>query len=103
MFVENAILYFVIRFFMVLNSNLQVPIPETSLFTHFWNLVHVPGGLLWHRGGFINLGNRMHYSQGRYFGQKPPSGLEKIHLTKKQGRNSAASKREIPKILPVFA
>ena len=31
---------------MVLNSNLQVPIPETSRFTHFWYLVCVPGGLL---------------------------------------------------------
>ena len=31
-------------FFMVLNSNLQVSIPETSPFIHFWNLVRVPGG-----------------------------------------------------------
>ena len=32
---------------MVMNPNLQVPIPETLLFTLFWAVFHVPWGLLW--------------------------------------------------------
>ena len=46
MFVGNAILYVVIGVLMVLNSNLQVPIPETSPFTNFWNLIRVPGDFM---------------------------------------------------------
>ena len=43
MFVKNGIIYVVIVVFMVLNSNLQVPIPETLSFTLFWAVFRVPG------------------------------------------------------------
>ena len=46
MFVQNTIMYVVIVVFMVLNSNLQVPIPETLSFTLFWDVFRVPWGLL---------------------------------------------------------
>ena len=47
MFVQNTIVYVVIvGFFMVVNSNLQVPIPETLSFTLFWEVFRVPWGLL---------------------------------------------------------
>ena len=43
MFLQNAIMYVVIVFFMVLNSNLQVSIPETLLFTFFGMRFPSPG------------------------------------------------------------
>ena len=46
MFVQNTIMYVVIVVFVAVNSNLQVPIPESLSFTLFWDVFHVSWGLL---------------------------------------------------------
>ena len=61
MFVQNVIMYVVIVVFMVLNSNLQVSIPETVVHPFGMSFTS-PWGLLG-----LNIPQNAHFDQKRHF------------------------------------